>query len=234
MECCYYCGGKKNSREHLPPRQIFKGFRVDCMTVPSCDKHNTKKTGDDEVIVKSMLMALEKNGTSLNDDVILALKIVKPHYHQVKRNVSERTLYRQNNKNYDFIVLNPEVDLSDWIRKLSAGLIYYKTEFYDCRNQFDNSVVVERNSYPNHENPNDLSCFEEEYNKKKALARIIENGNWTNGWNDTKNAYPETLYVFYYKLIGKIFIIKHIFYQQYTYYNIIDLSEDTLLKIIQK
>jgi hypothetical protein len=235
MECCYYCGNKKTSREHLPPQQIFRGFKVDCMTVPSCDKHNTKKTGDDEAIVKSMLMALEKGDVSLNDDVKLALEIVKQHFHQVKRKASERTLYKHKDKDYNFIILSPEVDLSDWIRKLSAGLIYYKTKFFDCNNQFANSIVFERNSYHNHETPKDLSFYEEEYNRKMELVRLLENVDWINGWNDTKNIYPETLYAFYYSFIGeKSIIIKHIFYQQFTHVNLIELSDETLINLKKK
>ena len=76
--------------------------------------------------------------------------------------------------------------------------------------------------------------FEKEYKKKIELTNIIENGNWINGWNDTKNIYPETIYAFYYKFIGKKFINKHVFYQQFTFYHLIDLSEKTLLKIKSK
>ena len=53
MRTCYYCGAKKNSKEHLPPHQFFKGFDVDSLTVYSCEKHNNEKSFDDEVIKKN-------------------------------------------------------------------------------------------------------------------------------------------------------------------------------------
>ena len=48
----YYCGTQASTRENLHPKQIFKGFHVDSITAPSCEKHNTEKSGDDEEIVK--------------------------------------------------------------------------------------------------------------------------------------------------------------------------------------
>jgi hypothetical protein len=230
MQVCYYCGAPKKSREHLPPQHLFKGFPVDCIKVPSCEKHNTGKGDDDNVIIKSMLMALDKSNLPLNEDVKSALQIVKPHFEQAKNKLSERTLYKRKNKNYDFVVLDPKVDLSDWIRKLSAGLIWYKTKFYDKNNQFDNSIVFEKNSYPTYETPQDLSIYERNYMRKIEIAKKYEDGNWINGWNDKKNTYPETIYFFCYRLDGERIIIKHKFYQQFTYYNVIVLSENTLMK----
>lgn len=57
---CYACESKKTSMEHAPPRCFFpeaaddKGncrFRKDLIKVPSCDKHNTEKSGDDTYAV---------------------------------------------------------------------------------------------------------------------------------------------------------------------------------------
>lgn len=231
MKTCYYCGAKANNKEHLPPKQLFKGFRVDSLTVYSCEKHNNKKSFDDEAIVKSMLIALEKHDIVKNEDIKLSLDIIKLHHTQVKNKISENTLYKQNNIDYNFTVLSPDVKLDDWIKKLSAGLIWYKTRFFDHDNRFDDSIVIEKNSYPNYETPKDLLFFEKEYKKKIELISIIEKGKWINGWNDKKNTYPVTIYTFYYKFIGKKLIIKYVFYQQFTFYNIIDLSEKTLLKI---
>jgi len=231
MKTCYYCGAEANNKEHLPPKQLFKGFHVDSLTAYSCENHNNMKSFDDEAIVKSMLFALEKDNIIKNDDIKLAIDIIRQSHHQVKNKVSENTLYKQNCIDYNFIVLNPDVDLSNWIKKLSAGLIWYKTKFFDHDNKFDDSFVFERNSYPKHDTTSDLTFFEKEYNNKIELTSIIEANDWINGWNDKKNIYPATIYAFYYKFINKYIMIKHIFYQQFTFYNFINLSEKTLLKI---
>lgn len=50
LETCYACPQPPTTREHAPARCIFpKGFRTDLTTVPSCYKHNSAKSGDDEL-----------------------------------------------------------------------------------------------------------------------------------------------------------------------------------------
>src|SRR5258706_15617847 len=55
---CYYCGSQANSDEHAPPRQMFKGFSCDSITVPSCSTHNSEKGGADQAIVSAFLIPL--------------------------------------------------------------------------------------------------------------------------------------------------------------------------------
>ena len=184
--CCYYCGKTPTSREHLPPQQFFKGFNIDSLTVPSCEEYNSKKSHIDEAITKSMLLPLEKNAIIKNDDVKLALEKVKPHYSQVKKELSQRTLYKHNDINFDFIILNPNIDLSDWIKKLSTGLIYYKIGFYDCNNNFDQSFVFERNSYIVHNTPQDLSEYEKKLIRKIEFEKLLKKGDWLIDWNEKK------------------------------------------------
>jgi hypothetical protein len=47
---CYACEDKKTSKEHAPPRCFFpedRAYRKQLITVPSCDAHNSEKSGDD-------------------------------------------------------------------------------------------------------------------------------------------------------------------------------------------
>lgn len=45
------CDAAVTSREHVPPECLFpSGHRRNLITVPSCDQHNTEKSGDDEVV----------------------------------------------------------------------------------------------------------------------------------------------------------------------------------------
>jgi hypothetical protein len=57
-EKCYKCDTKATSREHIPPICIFpeakdlrEDLRKNLLTVPSCDKHNLRKTKDDEFLM---------------------------------------------------------------------------------------------------------------------------------------------------------------------------------------
>ncbi|MFG0677725.1 hypothetical protein [Delftia sp. WSY_7] len=48
---CYYCGELATSREHAPPQSFFpKNFKLNLITVPSCEKHNNSKSKNDEYV----------------------------------------------------------------------------------------------------------------------------------------------------------------------------------------
>jgi len=50
---CYMCGADGSTREHVPPRSFFpKGVgHQELLTVPSCPKHNTAKSNDDQYVL---------------------------------------------------------------------------------------------------------------------------------------------------------------------------------------
>ncbi|WP_349735778.1 hypothetical protein [Pseudomonas jessenii] len=53
---CYHCGEAAKTREHAPPKCLFpadadKDYRVNLITVPSCDLHNSVKSGDDQYMM---------------------------------------------------------------------------------------------------------------------------------------------------------------------------------------
>jgi hypothetical protein len=223
MKECYFCGKKANSKEHIPPKQMFKGFNINRMTVPSCNDHNTNKSGEDESIIKAMLMAIEKSkNNNLNQEMLIALDEVKGHYEQVKKKVTEEKVYVDYDK--EIVCLDVSIKLDHWIKELSAGMIHYKIKCFDVNNKYDDSKVVERNSYS--KNIAYLKDFEKERNEKIKLQKLIEIGIWCDGWIP-KNGYPENLYFFKYKFRNSSIIIKHIFYKSFVYYNLIEISDES-------
>jgi hypothetical protein len=229
MKVCYFCGEMANSKEHLPPKQIFKGFKINRITVPSCYKHNTDKSGEDEAIVKAMLLSIENSDNkNYSPELLKALNIVKGHYGQVKRTVTEERLYSDYNKN--IVCLNSLIDLNNWIKELSAGMIYYKTNYFDKNNDFLKSQVFERNSYSKNTMLK-LSDFENERKEKIKLQNLFESGIWNAGWIP-QGFYPRNLYYFEYRIIGEKILIKHKFYTYYTYYNMINLTDETRKKLL--
>ncbi len=57
---CYMCSEKATSREHVPPISFFPekrelkndvNYRVNLLTVPSCDLHNSAKSDDDQYLL---------------------------------------------------------------------------------------------------------------------------------------------------------------------------------------
>jgi hypothetical protein len=53
MNRCYMCGAAGSTREHVPPRCFFPKGSGDqqLLTVPSCPKHNTAKSNDDQYVL---------------------------------------------------------------------------------------------------------------------------------------------------------------------------------------
>lgn len=87
---CYMCESKATSREHVPPKCIFPekknlpknfNFRKNLISVPSCDKHNSHKSKDDEYLMFFLSTNLVGNDHKRNhfkSKVMRAIKR-KPH-----------------------------------------------------------------------------------------------------------------------------------------------------------
>src|SRR3954451_9328117 len=66
---CYMCPALATSREHVPPRNLFPeasetggvDYRVNLITVPSCDLHNSAKSLDDEFLMVSLAGIIGNN-----------------------------------------------------------------------------------------------------------------------------------------------------------------------------
>jgi hypothetical protein len=66
---CYRCDSVATSREHVPPRNLFPetretagvDHRINLITVPSCDAHNSAKSNDDEFMMVSLAGIIGNN-----------------------------------------------------------------------------------------------------------------------------------------------------------------------------
>lgn len=66
---CYMCPAPATSREHVPPRNLFPeaseaggtDYRINLITVPSCDLHNSAKSHDDEFLMVSLAGIIGNN-----------------------------------------------------------------------------------------------------------------------------------------------------------------------------
>jgi hypothetical protein len=71
-EKCYFCGRPSTSAEHVPPKCLFpeqkdmggEDYRKNLITVPSCDKHNTQQSKDDEFLMACLAPVFGNNGTA--------------------------------------------------------------------------------------------------------------------------------------------------------------------------
>ena len=223
MKACYFCGDKKASKEHIPPQQIFKGFKINRITVYSCDKHNSKKSCKDEAIVKAMLMAIDNSfNIKITPELAKALEEVEEHLDQVKKLIKKEQIIKDSKEKT--ICLDESVDLDNWIKQLSAGMIYYKIKKFDNENKFSESKVFERNSFS--KNIKTFEDFQTERKRKIKLQNLSDVGGWQKSWLP-ENYYPEILYFFEYKFIGNYILIKHVFYKCFVFNNLIEISINT-------
>ena len=74
-EHCYMCNEPRVSDEHIPPLCLFPepkdlptglDLRKNLITVPSCAKHNLRKSGDDEYLLFVLVANIDANIVGLN------------------------------------------------------------------------------------------------------------------------------------------------------------------------
>lgn len=57
LKACYHCGAPATTREHAPPKSFFPPkANLQLKTVPSCEKHNNAKSGDDQYLLAHICM----------------------------------------------------------------------------------------------------------------------------------------------------------------------------------
>ncbi|SDT37414.1 hypothetical protein SAMN04490182_4343 [Pseudomonas cedrina] len=85
---CYYCKAPSKTLEHVPPKCLFpkgtkKNYRVNLMKVPSCDLHNSNKSGDDQymmVYFAARAKGLDYEKLRPHIDKTIRTIIRKPHF----------------------------------------------------------------------------------------------------------------------------------------------------------
>ena len=73
MPTCYACADPPTTNEHVPPKCLFPerkdvpegvDLRRNLITVPSCEEHNLRKSGDDEYLLHILSFNLPANRTA--------------------------------------------------------------------------------------------------------------------------------------------------------------------------
>ena len=243
---CYYCGGAATTDEHVPPKQMFKKFDCDSITVPSCKEHNCSKGGQDQAIVTALLMPFKNkreidsdNRSYFNKDILKALAAAKNSFNRTKNRVISKQLV---NLESDKIKSLPElgfiktpISIHNWIKNLTAGIVY------DGIREFDPLI-----------NWNEVYCWSPDYLKGKLEERksIDEVGkmllsnyelkdwfnsfDWIKGWSAYPRKYPETIYCFYMCFNEEEIMLRHYFYSNYNWYAWFKPSKATVEKLKRK
>lgn len=238
---CYYCGGAATSREHAPPKQMFRGFDCDSITAPSCDDHNSKKSGSDQAIVSAFLIPL-KNGAdrySLEPEIEFAIKKAASSFKRAKRKAINAPLLSDPPANLmdmpDVAHITPSTNIHGWIRQLTAALVYDATKAHDSSIEWDD-VFAWSPDFIGMDEPISLTpshAFSTLTTQQKIKAEF-EGLQWLNGWSARPRPYPSTIYSFDLCIRSEDVVFRHRFYGRYTWYVWICPLPDTLLKLKQK
>jgi len=202
-EHCYFCTKTATSREHVPPKQMFKGFECDSITVPSCDEHNSKKGGHDQAIVSAFLIPLHtgRNKYPLEPEIIQAIEFAKPAFERTKRFAVPSPFLKDPPKGLedlpDLAHLEPSINVASWIRQLTAGIVYSKIGLANTTIGWSKATTWSPDWIPT-DSPGPVAHREavdriKENQRKRAL---LDKLNWQSGWSAYPRPYPNKIYKF--------------------------------------
>jgi hypothetical protein len=239
---CYYCGAIATSLEHAPPKQMFKGFLCDSITVPSCDIHNTKKSGNDQAIVSAFLLSL-RNGDgvySLESDIKYAIELATPSFERAKRKAISAPLvnnppdYLANLPNTTYI--SPDAQIMFWIKQLTAALVFDATRIIPKDKQWNKDVIVwSPNWIRSAKNePMELDDVIAVLENHQDIKKGLEDLEWLNGWSSHPNPYPRIIYRFKIHFSNSDLLFCHTFYNRYDWYALLHLPYEMLANIARR
>lgn len=227
---CYYCQDNATSKEHLPPKVLFKEFMCDSLTVPSCALHNTDKSGNDQSIFHGFLMSLS-NGMaqySLNQKTKDVISKTQPNFKYSKKTITSVEMLPGIQK-----FAYSTADIPNWMRQLTAGLVYDALQHCDTSIRWDKATVLSLHYF---EGPisTHLNEWSDQVEKKLPIIKSLESKQWQNGWSATPHAYPTDIYFFEFCITPNTTWFKHIFYKSYEFYVAFSNTPKTSLALTQK
>ena len=135
---CYRCGGKATSKEHVPPQCFFPEgkdigfdlFRLNLITVPSCYKHNGKKSKDDEFLLAAIAGVVGNNPIGFFHNRTKVKRIFDlngPNFiHTITRNPKDH-IWQSEGINYPVTLGNPHYSrMEECFENIAYGLYYHE------------------------------------------------------------------------------------------------------------
>lgn len=240
-EPCYYCGGAACSNEHAPPKQMFKGFCCDSITVPACEKHNSSKGGNDQAIVSMFLIPLYNGRETydLEDEILRAIELAEGAFPRTKRRAINSPLFNDAPEEFkdlpNVAYLIPDVDIKGWVRQLTAALLYDAIQSIDSTIKW-NEAISWSPDWVEASDPTAVT-FEETVStliKKQITQLQLEQFSWANGWSAYPRPYPTSIYCFQIHFESNEIIFKHKFYNRYNWYVWLPATQETMSKLNDK
>jgi hypothetical protein len=220
---CYFCGKPAVSKGHVPPIAMFKPFTCSRITVPSCDDHNSQKSGNDQDIVHSFLLTLKQDVRYYagNSDIHRAIEAVESSFKYTHRHMClEPFIYdlphdMQHMPN--LVRLYGVKRAFPWVRQITAGLVYSATQQYDPNMDWLMARVWSPSYY---ESSGPLSFAQA---STLSLTYHIwetryQRFRWFHGWSAKPVPYPYAIYHFDVQFRDDGIAFRHVFYQHFVVY----------------
>jgi hypothetical protein len=228
---CYYCGDAAVSIEDVPPKQLFKGLHCNKIRVPSCEKHNSSKSFDDQVIVDLFRKVVNPQGKEafIDPDVAQILAQGASSFVKTKNRISLARLV-EHPKLPDVPYLEPGVAIFAWMCQAVAGLIYSGCGYRDEGIDWTKAVVfsplyLQLPKYP----PLSLEEGAQLLQDRAAIADAADHaGQWYQGWSATPVPYPSSIFTFYVRLDNEGYVgFRLLFFSKNRWYVIVKVSRRT-------
>lgn len=233
---CYFCGQQATSTEHAPPSLFFKGFNYSSITVPSCDLHNSHKSGADQAIVSGLLKSLEPYSARMNQDVRVALEQARSSFEYTKRTAFRSPVFK-NAPNYlnlpDLAYITPKANIKLWVKQLTAALIYWTTKSFDTSIDWKSARSWSPHFSPAHA-PTTVDFFSFIANPLMKLADSNNRFYWCDGWMRKPHGYPRSIYYFHLRFANDRIYFRHTFYDTYQWFISLKASTKTKDVLVAK
>jgi len=240
---CYYCGSPFSSKEHAPPQLLFRGFSCDSITVPSCESHNSSKSGDDQAFISALIQSLNnlqlQENTKFSPDVVKAIATAKSSFECVKESVKNVDIIEREQLDSTIFskVAHFQGNIDNWIRQLTAALVWNAIKYFDKDINWSKSVVRSPNLIHSDVPSNlDIAQVLESTKLFQQVDEMEQKLTWINGWSAHPKPYPTSIYRFslFFDDGENSIIVKHRFYDCYSWYILFSAPKQTMDTIKEK
>lgn len=196
---CYYCGQPATGQEHVPPKQMFRAFDCDSITVPSCEAHNTSKSFDDQIIIDLLAHAVEwqPRRVPLSHHAAEAVSLRYSSFRHTKRRIQHAKLV-EHPMLAPTPYLEPETNIQAWMQHAAAALVFDGTGFQDASIDWPAAVVFSPTFLPGPKAPplpldDAAECLTERQRMGDAADGSFD---WLEGWSAEPKAHPPDVFAF--------------------------------------
>lgn len=228
---CYYCGQAATGQEHVPPKQIFKAFDCDCITVPSCEDHNTSKSFDDQTIIDLLMHAVDwhRRRAPLSQHAAEALSLRFSSFSHTKRRIDHANLV-DHPMLPEIPYLEPGTRIYGWMQHVAAALVFDGAGFHDASIDWSMAVVFSPTFLSVPKAPAiPLEDAAQWLRDRQQIADAADRSfEWLEGWSAQPKPYPRDIFAFHVAFDDQGFVgLRLQFYGESRWYVVAGMSDRT-------